>query len=172
MKLHFLSYVLNTLQKEVIKQYNEKTVETKSKEEGEEKLVFESLIKKWLTGRPSDGFEERLEFYVQDAIKGFPYPEMPLFIQFVRSVATKPGETWALDVLQGIIYGQGLPDDEVLCTCCASRNPNAKKCSKCKAVQYCDRLCQRLHWNSHKKFCAKLSQTLNEKVINDEQVKD
>ena len=30
------------------------------------------------------------------------------------------------------------------------------KCSKCKAVFYCDRNCQKRHWKEHKKSCVEV----------------
>lgn len=45
-------------------------------------------------------------------------------------------------------------DDNQCVTC--SKFKADKKCSKCKMVNYCDPSCQRLHWFSHKKQCAKL----------------
>lgn len=46
--------------------------------------------------------------------------------------------------------------DALICHTCGEEKAT-KKCSKCKAVQYCDRECQRLHWFIHKKNCARLS---------------
>jgi len=48
-----------------------------------------------------------------------------------------------------------LQDEGSYCSTCGAEKPD-KKCSKCKAVQYCDRECQRLHWFMHKKNCARL----------------
>lgn len=45
-------------------------------------------------------------------------------------------------------------DETTYCSTCGDEKPD-KKCSKCKAVQYCDRECQRLHWFMHKKTCAR-----------------
>lgn len=44
------------------------------------------------------------------------------------------------------------------CSTCGNEKPD-KKCSKCKAVQYCDRECQRTHWFMHKKTCARPTST-------------
>jgi len=41
---------------------------------------------------------------------------------------------------------------ERACGTCAENNAT-KKCAKCKAIQYCDRECQRIHWFVHKKEC-------------------
>lgn len=48
-----------------------------------------------------------------------------------------------------------MQDETSYCSTCGQEKPD-KKCSKCKAVQYCDRECQRLHWFMHKKNCPRL----------------
>lgn len=48
-----------------------------------------------------------------------------------------------------------MQDESSYCSSCGEEKPD-KKCAKCKAVQYCDRVCQRLHWSMHKKNCARL----------------
>lgn len=57
--------------------------------------------------------------------------------------------------------GLGLVDsfgDDRVCATCAEVNAT-KKCAKCKAVQYCDRECQRIHWFVHKKECNREAST-------------
>lgn len=49
-------------------------------------------------------------------------------------------------------YNSVFQDDITYCGTCGEEKPE-KKCSKCKAVRYCDRDCQRLHWFAHKKTC-------------------
>jgi len=57
-------------------------------------------------------------------------------------------------VMIGNRRGMGVDSfgDERICGTCAENNAT-KKCAKCKAVQYCDRECQRIHWFVHKKEC-------------------
>ncbi|MCL4127641.1 UNVERIFIED_CONTAM: hypothetical protein GTU68_027676 [Idotea baltica] len=160
MRSENVNEVLKTLDKEL----NSRKQKEDENSDKKDKLIFEGLIKKWLIGRASDGFEEYLEFYVRDAIKAFPYVDMPLFLQLVRNVTSSPGDYWAVDVLHGVINGQKGFDDAVVCSTCGSENPDAKKCSKCKAVQYCDRTCQRLHWHNHKKFCEKCKVAYEKKM--------
>lgn len=152
MKFHYLAYVLKTLEKE-LKKIDQETQKDK------DTSIFESIIRKWLRGRPSDGFEEHLEFYVRDAIKAFPWVEMPLFIQVVRNMSGGHlRDTSALCILSGCINGQrAFQDDKACSTCGQETNKDLKKCSKCKMAQYCDKCCQKLHWPIHKKFCEKLS---------------
>lgn len=151
MKFHYLAYVLKTLEKELQKM----DPETQS---SKDTCIFESIIRKWLRGRPSDGFEEHLEYYVRDAIKAFPWVEMPLFIQLVRNMSgSQLGDTSALCILSGCINGQrAFQDDKACSTCGQETNRDLKKCSKCKMAQYCDKVCQKLQWPIHKKFCDKL----------------
>ncbi|KAK8740103.1 hypothetical protein OTU49_003034 [Cherax quadricarinatus] len=149
MKLHYLAFVLKTLEKEL------KKLEPmmKQKEFAKDNLIFESIIRKWLRKRQPDGFEEHLEYYIRDAIKSFPYIEMPLFIQLVRNITSgNIGDTFALTILSGCINGQRAFDDNS-CSTCGQELESLKRCSKCKSAQYCSRSCQKLHWPIHKKFC-------------------
>ncbi|KAK7085593.1 Ankyrin repeat and MYND domain-containing protein 2 [Halocaridina rubra] len=149
-KFHYLAYVLKTLSKELKKSSEQTTGEKDSS-------ILESIIRKWLRGRTSDGYEEYLEFYIRDAIKAFPYVEMPLFIQLVQNISgSNIGDSWALGVLSGCINGQRAFQDDKECATCGQESKEARKCSKCKYVQYCNRRCQKLHWVIHKKFCDKL----------------
>lgn len=152
MKFHYLAYVLKTLEKEMKKTDPET-------QKSSDTNIFESIIRKWLRARLSDGFEEHLEYYVRDAIKAFPWVEMPLFIQLVRSMSgNNLGDTSALCILSGCINGQrAFQDDKACSTCGQETKKDLKKCSKCKMAQYCDKCCQKLHWPIHKRFCDKLS---------------
>ena len=148
MKLHYLAEVLKLLIKEL----------AKGEEKKEDTLRFEPLLKKLLIGRKKDGFEEHLNAFICDSVKSFPYADMPLFHQLCRSL-THTTEVWAMDVLSGVINGQrAFSDDRKLCTSCGVENDACKRCAKCKSVQYCDRVCQRLQWPTHKKFCDLLRQ--------------
>ncbi|KAK8389042.1 hypothetical protein O3P69_020779 [Scylla paramamosain] len=151
MKFHYLAYVLKTLEKELKKM----DLETQKKTDT---CIFESIIRKWLRSRSSDGVEEHLEYYIRDAIKAFPWVEMPLFIQLVRNMSGNHlGDTSSLCILSGCINGQrAFQDDKACSTCGHEMSKDLKKCSKCKMVQYCDKCCQKLHWPIHKKFCDKL----------------
>lgn len=57
-------------------------------------------------------------------------------------------------VMIGNRRGMGVDSfgEERICATCAESNA-PKKCAKCKAVQYCNRECQRIHWFVHKKEC-------------------
>ncbi len=77
----------------------------------------------------------------------------------VKSLARKEDAPPALNVVLSTINGQSsFSDESSPCVTCSQ--PKAiKKCSKCKAVQYCDRECQRLHWFVHKKECDRSPKT-------------
>lgn len=153
MKLHYLAFVLKTLEKEMQK-LEQATLE---QDNAKETSVFESIIRKWIRGRPTDGFEEHLEYFVRDAVKSFPFVEMPLFMQLVRNMTGgKLGDSSALCILSGCINGQRAFQDDKACSTCGHEGKDLKKCSKCKMAQYCNRICQKLHWFNHKKFCDKL----------------
>lgn len=42
--------------------------------------------------------------------------------------------------------------EDHVCATCAGNNAS-EICDKCKAVQYCDRECQRVHWFVHEREC-------------------
>ncbi|XP_076033194.1 ankyrin repeat and MYND domain-containing protein 2 isoform X2 [Oratosquilla oratoria] len=152
MKFHYLSQVLKTLEKEM------KKIDEEEEGKKEKVCLFESIIKKWLRAN-ADGIQEHQEFFIRECIKSFPCVEMPLFMQLVRNItSSRFGECDALNVLSGAINGQRAFQDEKSCFTCGLESKSAKKCSKCKVAQYCDQLCQRLHWSTHKKFCAKLAE--------------
>ena len=49
------------------------------------------------------------------------------------------------------------------CANCGKISVDLKKCTKCQAVKYCDRKCQRAHWASHHRFrCCSL---IDERLI-------
>lgn len=88
----------------------------------------------------------------------------------VKSLARKEDSPPALNVIICAINSQSnFHDDSTPCVTCSE--PKAiKKCSKCRAVQYCDRECQRLHWFIHKKECARSSTTNIAKEKNSENI--
>lgn len=80
----------------------------------------------------------------------------------VSNLTKKEMNLSAFALVVSTINGQRnfLNEDNNPCVTCAE--PKAiKKCSKCRAVQYCDRQCQRLHWFMHKKSCTRPSTVNN-----------
>ena len=50
------------------------------------------------------------------------------------------------------VNGQrGFRDEDPCPTCGRPKAP--LKCGRCRAVRYCDRQCQKLHWGHHKRHC-------------------
>lgn len=48
------------------------------------------------------------------------------------------------------------------CAWCQSVSATLKSCSRCNAVFYCDRECQRSHWSTHKRPCKSLCKASDE----------
>lgn len=122
----------------------------------EEKNSLSSLIKSWL--RTESGFPVGLEKFLRQNIRDFSFHESILFQQLVRTLSpVKIGdEPSAYSILIATINGQRAAANSTdLCGTC-SETKAAKRCSACKAVQYCDQDCQKLHWFTHKKDCQQL----------------
>lgn len=137
-KFHYLGFILSEIHKSISSEKQTDPVE-----------IFAKKILKNPRG------EEYLDLLLRDCVREFPYRECTLFQQMVKSLARKQDSPPALNVVLSVINGQlRFASDDTPCVTCAE--PQAyKKCSKCKAVQYCDRECQRLHWFIHKKECAR-----------------
>lgn len=170
-KYHYLSCVVAEVLKcqkrqEAMKaEKNEKTKEAErkkekgDKEEGEEKKsdTVELLIRRFLKCSKSDGLPEYQEAFLKESVREFPFRDSTIFRQMVATLASKDPPS-AVSVVTAAINGQrGFSDNALVCVTCGEEKAS-KKCSKCKAVQYCDRECQRLHWFMHKKACARLGQ--------------
>lgn len=146
-KYHYMSFVVNEMLK--LKALHDKDKEDKKYD------IVESISKKLL--KPNkDGYLEFMDLFLKESVREFPYRESMLFKQMVTTLAAKDAP-FALGVLSSAINGQrGFVDNVSVCSTCGQEKP-AKKCSKCKVAQYCDRNCQRLHWFVHKKACSRLS---------------
>ncbi|XP_051176721.1 ankyrin repeat and MYND domain-containing protein 2 [Leptopilina boulardi] len=168
-KYHYLSFVVA----EVIKSQNRQkamkaqtaTEKEKCNDEGgggEEKKSdpVEALVRRFLKCNKTDGIPEYQEAFLREAVREFPFRESTIFHQMVATLAgTDPPS--AVSVVSAAINGQrGFMDQAQICVTCGEEKVT-KKCSKCKAVQYCDRECQRLHWFMHKKACARLETSTN-----------
>lgn len=155
-KFHYLSYIVN----EIVKMKQRQNV-NKKEEDDEKKLdVSELFIRKLL----KPGREGQLEFmdgFLKECVREFPFRECTLFRQMVSSLLG-PDQPCTISVITTAINGhRGFIDNISTCNTCGEEKP-AKKCSKCKVVQYCDRNCQRLHWHWHKKACSRLSLNVNQ----------
>lgn len=159
-KLHYLHYLVSEIHD--IKRRHLASKEQKQEEGAEEKKSdFLELFAKKLLKPGKDGVT--LEFqdnFLNEGIRKFPFRQSMIFRQAVTSMAREdsPG---TLAVIDAAINGQrGFVNSVPYCNTCGEEKP-AKKCSKCKSVQYCDRECQRLHWFVHKKACARLAANPN-----------
>ncbi|KAL8570958.1 hypothetical protein ACOMHN_037818 [Nucella lapillus] len=118
--------------------------------------TLDAFVKNLVKGREQDGFPEMQDRLIRQALKDFPYPESQLLQTLVRQISSvKIGEgVSALSTLLSGMYGPSFEDDTA-CTTCGE--PKASKnCSACKCTQYCNQVCQKLHWPTHKKFCKML----------------
>lgn len=96
-----------------------------------------------------------MDQFIKQCVRAFKHWECTLLRQLVAQLTGSQFEGTALELINTTVNGQrGFKDTVVLCSACGHEKPE-KKCSKCKAVQYCDRECQRLHWFMHKKTCAR-----------------
>ncbi|CAG9114767.1 unnamed protein product [Plutella xylostella] len=161
-KYHYLSYIVRELHN-----IKEKQKPSSSDKEDKKHDIVEIFAKKLL--KPGkDGYSlDLMDTFLKDCVREFPYRECTTFHQMVSALTSKDPPT-ALSVINCTINGQrGFVDTVSYCSTCGEEKP-AKKCSKCKSVQYCDRECQRLHWFVHKKACNRESsapaQTSNSKL--------
>lgn len=147
-KYHYLSYIVREIH----------NIRDKQKPSTEEKKhdIVEVFAKKLLKPGKDGVSLDLMDTFLKDCVREFPYRECTTFHQMVTSLASKDPPP-ALSVINCTINGQrGFVDAIPYCSTCGEEKP-AKKCSKCKSVQYCDRECQRLHWFIHKKACNRES---------------
>ena len=147
-KYHFLASVVE----EVIK-----TFKRNEKSDLKRADVIEMLVKKFLKCK-GDGTQEYQELFLRELVREFPFTDCAIFRQMVATLTSNDPPS-ATSIVAAAINGQRAFDENTLyCTTCSEEGP-LKKCSKCKAVQYCDRECQRLHWFLHKKSCNRHNQS-------------
>lgn len=144
-KLHYLSFIVSRL--------------SKVNDQDKKSDLAERFARKCLKPGKDNTALPYLEEMLIESIRSFPYRESTLFRQMVTSIHGGGATCSSFAIINSAINGQrGFADTITLCSTCREEKP-AKKCSKCKSVQYCDRNCQRLHWFAHKKECAKLAAT-------------
>ncbi|XP_046965011.1 ankyrin repeat and MYND domain-containing protein 2 [Vanessa cardui] len=150
-KYHYLAYIL----KELNNIRDKQKPSTENKEDKKHDIV-EVFAKKLLKPGKDGVSLDLMDSFLKDCVREFPYRECTTFHQMVSSLTSKDPPP-ALTVINCTINGQrGFVDAIPYCSTCGEEKP-AKKCSKCKTVQYCDRECQRLHWFVHKKACNRES---------------
>ncbi|CAG9759493.1 unnamed protein product [Ceutorhynchus assimilis] len=151
-KFHYLGYIVGEIRKLKDRQAAKKETAVEDEKKTD---ITEAFARKLL----KPGKDDNLDFmdaFLKECIREFPFRESTLFRQMVTTLSGTQAPS-ALYVVNSVINGQrGFIDQIPHCNTCGEEKP-AKKCSKCKVVQYCDRNCQRLHWTWHKKSCARLS---------------
>ncbi|XP_034244556.1 ankyrin repeat and MYND domain-containing protein 2 [Thrips palmi] len=167
-KFHYLSYITTEIYQIQQRQNQQQQTQMKLKEKDDKvdekdrkwdpiELFIKNMLKPAQPGKPhTTELQERL---LRECVREYPYRESNLLRQMVTNLAMSDSAA-ALAVISAAINGQRAFSDGTASACSTCGEEKApKKCSKCKAVQYCDRECQRLHWFLHKKACARLGST-------------
>ncbi|ETN59528.1 ankyrin repeat and MYND domain-containing protein 2 [Anopheles darlingi] len=150
-KYHYLAYIIG----EIVKHRD--YLNSRRDANQDAKSDFLDLFAKRVLKLGKDGTREYLDALIRECVREFPFRDCTLFRQVVAQMTNKENVSTPLDIVSTAINGQrGFQDTVPICSSCGEEKPD-KKCSKCKAVQYCDRQCQRLHWFAHKKVCARPS---------------
>lgn len=145
-KYHYFSFMVNEIN--II--YNRQKANTDKDQKKYD--VVEVIAKRLLKPGRNGVSQDLMDQFLKDCVREFPYRESTTFHQMVSALTSNDPPS-ALSVINCTINGQrGFVDTVSYCITCGEEKP-AKKCSKCKSVQYCDRECQRLHWFVHKKAC-------------------
>lgn len=58
------------------------------------------------------------------------------------------------DCISEMKYTNYVPTYDKICLCCGEEGVKSK-CSKCRSVYFCNKECQKLCWNIHKKHCGR-----------------
>ncbi|KAH8415610.1 hypothetical protein KR222_006478 [Zaprionus bogoriensis] len=148
-KFHYLAWICGELLR------CEEQFKAQHKDDAQGKGDFVEVFVKRVLKENKLGQLDYVEFTVRECAREFPYRECTVFRQIATQLGAKDAPA-ALVILRNAINGmRGFVDESSYCSSCGQEKPD-KKCSKCKAVQYCDRECQRLHWFMHKKSCPRL----------------
>ncbi|XP_035793385.1 ankyrin repeat and MYND domain-containing protein 2-like [Anopheles albimanus] len=150
-KYHYLAYIIGEIAK--LRDY----LNSRKDANQDAKSDFLDLFAKRVLKIGKDGTHEYLDALIRECVREFPFRDCTLFRQVVAQMTNKENVATPLDIVSAAVNGQrGFQATVSFCSSCGEEKPD-KKCSKCKAVQYCDRQCQRLHWFAHKKVCARPS---------------
>lgn len=161
LKFHHLAFLIRTCSKFV-----RDRAAGGSNAEGDDKAgkkapsgLLEPLIKTWLRGRDEDDFPVVLEKLLRQSVREFPYHECSILQQLVHTLSGVEvgNEPSAISILAEAVRGQKGFDQGASCTACGEPQAD-KRCSACKSVQYCGAPCQKLHWFTHKRHCARLAE--------------
>lgn len=150
LKFHIIHYIVKDMEKQLEKD--------KQRDPPVKTPFLDRWIKCQLMGRKEDGYPVYQENFLRQGVKEFPFPEATLFKMLVTNFSHcmdyGKGQS-AAEYINGAFNGQkGFKDHENCDTC--GEEKAQKKCSGCKSADYCDQVCQKYHWFSHKKHCARL----------------
>ncbi|EDV40635.1 uncharacterized protein Dana_GF10604 [Drosophila ananassae] len=156
-KFHYQGWILAELircEEQFKAQHKDKPAGEETGGEANKNEFIEVFVKRVLKENKL-GQLDYVEYTIRECAREFPVRECTIFRQIATQLSASAGPP-ALTVLRNAINGmRGFVDESSYCSTCGAEKPD-KKCSKCRAVQYCDRECQRLHWFMHKKNCARL----------------
>jgi hypothetical protein len=176
-KLHYHKFIFEYLNEQ--KKNLAKIMKEKSSELNEEQLqskLIDLCLKNFISEEevsyvnPHGGgtvkkmcrlYEEK---FTREAMRQFPYKECALLRQMVTILAkTQIGaHPSAQYVLKSCLNGQKLNEElggdnaknenrtMLECATCLTKSFDAKWCTHCKKVAYCDQFCQKVQWSIHK----------------------
>ncbi|KAI6655192.1 hypothetical protein LOD99_2481 [Oopsacas minuta] len=137
-----------------------------------EKIITpcELLIKKFLRvsvnveGSSQMPIQIGMENYLRQAIRSFPFRDMPLYQQTLACLQTIESDeklkyqltSPTLHVINSVIRGPlaGRTTMDPICATCGRQGSCLRECTSCKSLWYCGKDCQKLHWFTHKKICS------------------
>ncbi|KAK2712980.1 hypothetical protein QYM36_011618 [Artemia franciscana] len=150
-KFHYISHMLNLL----LKEESSDLTSAKEKFQSTEEYIIRLLL------LSMNGVSQYQEGVIREAVKLYPFKETMTFRQLLTSLSEKPtvSGTPGYLIVDSVVNGQKGFYDDMYCATCGEMSKTHKKCVKCKAVQYCSKQCQKLHWFVHKKECEILRKT-------------
>ena len=150
---HFLACLFRSIQEAQAVDYSNKPCE--------------HLIRKFLRVSLSPegaSLQVGMENHLRQAIRSFPFRDMPLFQQTLACLQTiECSDKLKIDltsptlhVISSIIRGPmaGRTSIDPICATCGGQGACLRECASCKSVWYCRKECQKLHWFSHKSACS------------------
>ena len=108
-----------------------------------------------------------MENHLRQAIRSFPFRDMPLYQQTLACLQTIEHDeklkhqlsSPTLHVINSVIRGPlaGRTTMDPICVTCGKQGLSLMECTGCISVSYCSKDCQKMHWFSHKKICSSKS---------------
>jgi hypothetical protein len=183
-KLHYYRYIfefLNNTRSSLIKKQeaSQKTGDENELNEKAFEFCFKQLlVEEDLNANSSNNETSTPKFcrvfqekFLRESIRQFPYKECALIRQMVTILAraqigTHPSALYVItSCLNGQRFNENLDSESesskkaiLECATCTNKSSDAKWCTHCKKVAYCDQFCQKLDWPLHKKHFKNLSQ--------------